>query len=200
MKSPMVAALVRLATGVTARWMGCGPTLGQRIYFANHTSHLDTLVLWAVLPTAVREHTRPVAARDYWGANALRRCIAESFFNAVLVERKRVCASNHPVEHIVEALGASNSIIIFPEGERTPGPEVGPFKSGLWHLARHRPETELVPVFLANLNQILPKGEFLPVPLLCRATFGQPMHIRPDESKTEFLHRTRNSLDQLRQK
>jgi 1-acyl-sn-glycerol-3-phosphate acyltransferase len=199
MKSPLVAALVRLATGATARWLGCGPALGQRVYFANHTSHLDTLVLWAVLPTAVREHTRPIAARDYWGASALRCWVAQSLFNAVLVERKRICARDHPVEQMVEALGTSNSLIIFPEGERTPGPEVGPLKSGLWHLARHRPDLELVPVFLANLNQILPKGEFLPVPLLCRATFGQPMHIKPDEGKTEFLQRTRSALDQLRQ-
>ncbi|MEQ2008569.1 MAG: lysophospholipid acyltransferase family protein [Limisphaerales bacterium] len=199
MKSPLMACLVRLATGVTARWVGCGPALCQRIYFANHTSHLDTLVLWAVLPTAVREHTRPIAARDYWGANAVRRCVAQSLFNAVLVDRKRICAHDHPVEHMVEALGTTNSIILFPEGERTPGPEVAPFKSGIWHLARQRPEMELVPVYLENLNQILPKGEFLPVPLLCRATFGQPIHLQPGEGKTDFLHRTRNALDQLRQ-
>jgi len=199
MKSPLMAALVRLAMGATARWVGCGPTLSQRIYFANHTSHLDTLVLWAMLPTSVREHTRPIAARDYWGANALRRWVAQSLFNAVLVERKRICAHDHPVEHMVEALGTTNSIILFPEGERTPGPEVAPFKSGIWHLARQRPDMELVPVYLANLNLILPTGEFLPVPLLCRATFGQPMHIKPNEGKADFLHRTRSSLDQLRQ-
>ena len=198
MKSPLMAALVRLATGATARWLGCGPDLCQRIYFANHTSHLDTLVLWAVLPTAVREHTRPIAARDYWGANALRRCVAQSLFNAVLVDRKRICAHDHPVGHMAEALGTSNSIILFPEGERTAGPEVAPFKSGIWHLARQRPDVELVPAYLANLNQFLPKGEFLPVPLLCRATFGQPIRLQPGEGKADFLHRTHNSLDQLR--
>lgn len=198
MKSPMMAAMVRLATGATARWWGCGPALSQRIYFANHTSHLDTLVLWAVLPTAMREHTRPIAARDYWGASALRRWVAQSLFNAVLVDRKRICAHDHPVEHMVEALGTTNSIILFPEGARTPGPEVASFKSGIWHLARQRPDVDLVPVYLANLNQILPKGEFLPVPLLCRATFGQPIHFQPGEGKTDFLHRTRNALDQLR--
>ena len=198
MKSPLVAALVRLATGVTARWLGCGPALCQRIYFANHTSHLDTLVLWAVLPTAVRERTRPVAARDYWGAGPVRRYIAQSMFNAVLVERRKICAHDHPVEHMVEALGTSNSIILFPEGERTPGPAVAPFKPGIWHLARHCPGVELVPVYLANLNRVLPKGELLPIPLLCQASFGQPIHIESGEGKPEFLQRTRDALNQLR--
>ncbi len=198
MKSPLMACLVRLATGVTARWVGCGPALCQRIYFANHTSHLDTLVLWAVLPTAVRERARPIAARDYWGASALRRCVAQSLFNAVLVDRKRIGAHDHPVEHMVEALGTSNSIILFPEGERTPGPAVAPFKPGIWHLAHQRPDVELVPVYLAHLNQILPKGEFLPVPLLCQASFGQPLHLQSGEGKADFLHRTHDALDQLR--
>ncbi len=198
MKSPFVASCVRLATGATARWLGCGPDQRQRIYFANHTSHLDTLVLWAVLPTAVRELTRPVAARDYWGADALRRCVAESLFHAVLVDRKKCRPHENPVQQMLAALGDRHSIILYPEGERTAGPDVAPFKSGLWHLARHRPDVELVPVYLANLNRILPKGGLLPVPLICRVSFGQPLRCEPAEAKPDFLDRARVALDHLR--
>jgi hypothetical protein len=69
-----------------------------------------------------------------------------------------------------------------------------PFKSGLYHLCRLKPELELVPVYLANMNRILPKGEVLPVPLLGRVIFGKPMTIEPNEDKTAFLTRAREAL------
>ena len=198
MTADLMVLLAKLISGANARWVGCTPDTRQRIYFANHTSNLDALVLWAVLPPELREFTRPVAARDYWAAGKLRLHIAEKIFHAILIERKKPTAHDNPIEQILKAMGDQRSIIIFPEGGRCSGPEPMPFKSGLYHLAQKRPDVELVPVLMDNLNRILPKGEVLPVPLLGHVTFGTPMKSLPDETKPAFLERARAEVLRLR--
>ena len=198
----LMASAVRLFTGAAARWRGCDPYANKpRIYFANHTSNLDFVLLWSALPARLRKGTRPAAGRDYWMASNFRRRIAEGIFNAVLIERKHVTKSNNPVEQLLEVLGGGESIIIFPEGTRLGGSsgEVGEFKSGLYHLARQRGDLEFIPVYLENLNRVLPKGEILPVPMLCSVTFGPALAILPDEPKQEFLQRSRQAILQLAQ-
>jgi 1-acyl-sn-glycerol-3-phosphate acyltransferase len=191
--------LARFITGAgSAHWVGCAPEAKQRIYFANHTSNLDALILWAGLPTNVRRVTRPVAAHDYWTGDPLRRYLACNVFRAILIERKKVTVSNNPIPQILEAMGKESSIIIFPEGKRNYGPEIGEFKSGIYHLATARPEVELVPVLLQNLNRILPKGEFLPVPVFASIYFGTPIMVKEGERKAEFLKRAKESIEQLR--
>lgn len=198
MTKALLVMLARMISGANARWIGCNPDTKQRIYFANHTSHLDALVLWVLLPPAVRSLTRPVAARDYWTAGIIRRHIAKNGFRAILIERKKPTIQDNPITQILEELGGNESIIIFPEGTRSSGPDPAPFKGGIYHLARERPDVELVPVYLENLNRILPKGEVLPVPLLGSATFGAPIHVLESESKREFLERTWKAVVNLR--
>jgi len=94
-------------------------------------------------------------------------------------------------------MGSRHSLIVFPEGTRSVNGEVAMFKSGLYHLAQVRPDVELVPVHLENLNRILPKGESLPVPMLSRLVFGAPIGVREGETKEEFLTRARAALVQL---
>ena len=185
------AGLLRVITGANATWMASAPSTQPTIYFANHTSNLDAAVLWASLPGPVRERTRPVAAQDYWDSHAIRRFMAVRVFNALLIERKNVTARTNPLPAIIEALDGGASIIIFPEGGRSAGPEPGPFKSGIYHLAKQRPQIPLTPVFLENFNRILPKGEFLPVPLLATVIVGAPIQLGPDENKVAFLERAR---------
>lgn len=199
MTTGLMVALAKFISGATARWQGCAPDTRQRVYFANHTSNLDALVLWAVLPPPVRALTRPVAARDYWTAGSLRRHFAEEVFHAILIERKKPTAHDNPLEQMLEAMGDKLSLIIFPEGGRHPGPDPAPFKSGLYHLAKKRPDAELVPVLMENLNRILPKGEVLPVPLLGSVTFGTPVKLEPGEAKGAFLERARSAVVALRQ-
>ena len=195
-----LALLVKLLAGGTSRWVDCEPALRQRVYFANHTSHLDALVLWTALPPAARVLARPVAARDYWEAGPVRRHLATRVFNAVLLDRHRVSARANPIEPLLQALDGErrHSLILFPEGTRGNGPEPAPFKSGLYHLARHRPDVELIPVLIDNMNRILPKGELLPVPLLGSVSFGPPLHLKENEDKPTFLARTREAIKALR--
>ncbi len=191
------AALAKLITGANARWIGCQPEIRQRIYFANHTSNLDALVIWASLPPNVRELTRPVAARDYWTKSRLRLYLANKIFNAVLIERKKPTPHDNPLTDMLNALGDKHSLIIFPEGGRQANGEMAPFKGGLFHLAKDRPDVEFVPVLIENLNRILPKGEFLPVPLLGSISFGAPMKLENGEDKMSFLNRAQAAVKAL---
>jgi 1-acyl-sn-glycerol-3-phosphate acyltransferase len=194
----LVVTLVKLISGANVRWTGCAPDTRQRVYFANHTSNLDAAVVWASLPAEVRSLTRPVAARDYWQKGKLRPYLANKVFHAVLIERHKVSAHDNPIDHLLEALSTRHSLIIFPEGTRSLTGEIGSFKSGLYHLAKRRPGVEFVPVLIDNLNRILPKGEFLAVPLLSSVSFGTPLHLDTDEPKQAFLERARAAVMNLR--
>jgi 1-acyl-sn-glycerol-3-phosphate acyltransferase len=194
-----VVALARILAGGNVRQIGFDPDERQRIYFANHTSHLDFVLIWAALPKRLRFLTRPVAARDYW-ESGLKRYLALNVFNAVLVDRVRSETSTpNPLDVLLTGLGATHSLIIFPEGTRGDGTQLGPFKSGLYRLGQARPDVELVPVYIDNLNRVLPKGEFAPVPMLASVSFGAPLRIGEGEDKAGFLERARNAILELRQ-
>jgi len=190
--SALLVGVVKLLVGAYARWIGTTPSSAQRIYFANHTSHIDTLAIWSSLPRALRPHTRPIAARDYWGTG-IRKYIGQGF-GAVLIDRQRADANVDPLEPLRAALNAGDSLIIFPEGTR--GSEALParFRSGLYRLASEFPAVELVPVYLDNLHRSLPKGALLPVPLVCTVRFGAPVALAAGENKETFLERARAAV------
>jgi 1-acyl-sn-glycerol-3-phosphate acyltransferase len=194
-----LAAIARVISGASVRWIDCDPDTCQRIYFANHTSHLDALVLWSSLPHPVRELTRPVAAKDYWDSGPVRRYLAKEVFDALLIDRTKIKVHNSPVDMLLNAIGDTYSLIVFPEGSRNTSGKMGEFKSGLYHLAKKRPELELVPVYIDNMNRILPRGEVLPVPMLSCISFGPPMWLENREPKHDFLHRARRAINDLRQ-
>jgi 1-acyl-sn-glycerol-3-phosphate acyltransferase len=166
----VVTALARLVTGVRGEWRGCEPAPATRVYFANHNSHLDFVLIWSVLPRALRQATRPVAGADYWLQGPLRRLFGKRVFNAVLIDRTADGTRNLPEARLL------------------------PFKSGLYHLAKSRTDVELVPVWIENLNRVMPKGEIVPIPLLCTVTFGAAMQVAAGEDKGAFLERARTAL------
>lgn len=186
--------LLRGLIGAQPRWSGCAPVPALRIYFANHTSHLDTLVLWTALPGNLRANTRPVAARDYWGKPGLRSLFARKLFNVLFIDRERKEDGSDPLAPLGTALDQGESLILFPEGTRRTERLPGPFKSGLFHLATQHPNVELIPVYLQNLHRSMPKGAWLPVPLTCSVTFGAPLQQVPDEGKDAFLERARAAV------
>ncbi len=190
-----IILFTRLVTAAQAHWLGCGPEPVQRIYYANHASHGDFVLVWTVLPPALRRKTRPVAGADYWLKTPLHRLIAEKIFRAVLIDRQQPLRGCDPLAPMTEAIDDGASLILFPEGTRntTDAPLLA-FKGGIYHLARKRPDVELVPVWLANLNRVLPKGEIVPVPLLCAVTFGSPLKLEAGEIKADFLTRARDAL------
>ena len=100
---------------------------------------------------------------------------------------------------MMNEIGSTHSLIVFPEGGRSSTGELGEFKSGLYYMSKKRPELELVPVYMDNMNRVLPRGEVLPVPLLSCITIGAPMWLEPGESKFEFLNRAREAVLKLKE-
>jgi 1-acyl-sn-glycerol-3-phosphate acyltransferase len=185
----------RLVTGAQARWLGCAPVPVQRIYFGNHNSHADFALIWASLPASLRRMTRPVAGADYWNASPLRRYIIHEVLHGVVIERNRESGGPDPVDMMAAALESGDSLILFPEGTRNTTDELLlPMKSGIYHLARKCPQVDMVPVWMDNLGRLLPKGEIVPVPLLCSIGFGAPLRLREGEDKEAFLARIRDAL------
>lgn len=192
----MVAGLARFISGARPHWHGCRPERAQRVYFANHTSHLDAVVLWSLLPPDLRACTRPVAARDYWLAGPIRRHLALRTFRAVLVDRVPRF-EHHPLEELHGALDAGESLILFPEGSRLRMPGVAEFLPGLWHLRQRHPHVELIPVYLRFFDRVLPRGAHLPVPLLTDVVFGAPLPTVAGETREAFLARARDAVLRL---
>lgn len=193
------AGLIHLLTAPRIIWIGSPPGARQRVYFANHTSNADTVLIWAALPPMIRRRTRPVAAADYWLKTRLRKFFGTAVFNTVLIQRDpNERGEDSPVRQMADALDEGASLIIFPEGRRndTEAPLL-PFKSGLFHLALARPEVDLIPVWIDNLNGVMPRGEVIPVPLICQVFFGAPLHMQPDESKDDFLLRARAAIETM---
>lgn len=190
----LIVGFARAITAVRGIWQGVAPAPGQRIYYANHASHGDFVLVWTVLPRALRRRTRPVAGADYWQASRLKRFIGRDVFNAVLIDRDPTTRRADPVTQMSNALATGDSLILFPEGTRNTGNQrLLPFKSGLFHLAVQNPEIDLVPVWIENLNRVMPKGAHVPVPLICTVTFGAPLRL-DGEDKPTFLARAEAAL------
>ena len=193
----LLATVARLITGAQGHWHGSPPKAEQRIYFANHQSHFDWVLIWAALPRDLRQTTRPIAARDYWTSTPLKHWITREIFNAVYVSRQRT-DDEDPLEPLMEALRNGDSLVIFPEGTRGNKGDPAPFKAGLYHLAEAFPEVQLIPAWIDNVQRVMPKGEVVPVPILCSVTFGAPLLLEPGEDKRVFLDRARDAVIALR--
>lgn len=195
--SHLLVGVVRTLVGAHGRWIGCAPASTQRIYFANHSSHLDALALWAALPSKLRASTRPVAASDYWGHRGIRRFIADHGFHAVYIERDASRREGDPLQPLMDALDSGDSLIIFPEGTRSHASLPMPFKTGLFHLAQRFPRVELIAVYLDTLHRSMPKGSLLPVPLICTVRFGRCLQLQQGEGKADFLERAHAAVVEL---
>ncbi len=188
-----------------ARWIttahghqpGKESAAGQRIYCANHTSHLDAVLLMAALPHRLRQNTRPVAAADYWRAGGFRKYLTERVFRTVLIDRDS--SDLNPLGPAFQALRQGDSLIFFPEGTRGCGGSLQPLKPGIYFLARAFPQVQIVPVWIRNASRVLPKRAVFPVPGTCALHFGAPLSWDGQEDAAAFLSRVRITMESLRQ-
>ena len=193
LSSALLVGFVKLLVGAYARWIGSAPGPEQRIYFANHTSHIDTLAIWSALPRSLRRATHPVAALDYWG-KGIKRYIATQALGAVLIDRAHQDPTVDPLDPLRAALRSGGSLIIFPEGTRGASAVPARFRQGIYKLAIEFPTVELIPVYLDNLHRSFPKGAHFPVPMVCTVRFGAAMTAVDGESRDEFLERARAAV------
>ncbi len=189
----LLSFIARLVTGAQGHWKGCPPSAVQRIYFANHQSHLDWVLIWAALPSELRATTRPIAARDYWTRGRFKHWLTREVFHAVYVSRQRT-EDQDPLEPLIDALKSGDSLVIFPEGTRSNKGLPQAFKSGLYHLAQQFPQVQLIPAWIDNVQRVMPKGEVVPVPILCTVSFGAPVVLQASEDKRSFLARARDAV------
>ena len=189
-----ICGFVQLITAAKVSWPSVGSSKQQRIYYANHRSHADVVLLWSSLPTHIRYQTKPVAGADYWLTNGLKRYLSKNVFGSVLIDRQKSEGAPNPVEQMIAALDKGDSLIIFPEGTRNLEEGVKSFKSGIFHLAQAHPDVEFIPVWLENMGRVMPKGAIVPVPLICTLSFGEPLYLKAEEGKEDFLRRARQAL------
>jgi len=190
----------RLLTGARSLWVGCEPELKQRIYYANHNSHIDFILLWSSLPIHIRRQTRPIAASDYWLKDGFRRFLIQDTFSGVTIQRNR-SDQQDPLQPVKDVLAEGYSIIFFPEGTRNLNDDIEllEFKSGLYHLSQQFPHVEVVPVWISNLKRVMPKGAFIPLPLLSTVIFGEPLVLDQFSDKQQFLQRAQQQLLKLKE-
>ena len=186
---------IQTITGARAIWP-CQPSAEHRVYYGNHVSHGDFVLIWSALGPKLRRRVRPVAAADYWQKDALRRYLIRRVFNGVLIQRDAAQRTEDPIQTLCDAVDGDSSLTLFPEGTRNPDPDSGllPFKSGIYHLAHACPEVEFLPVWIENAKRVMPKGKLLPLPLLCTLTVGAPLTLGADEPRDTFVERTRAAL------
>jgi 1-acyl-sn-glycerol-3-phosphate acyltransferase len=195
----LILAVVRLSTGVRSHGTWGKPSDAQCVYFANHTSLGDFLLIWTVMPAGLRYQTRTVAALDYWGTSWLRRFVAQDVFNAVLISRAADTSQPAALDVMAQALRQGQSLIIFPEGTRnTSDQPITPFKNGLYHLAQDFPAASFTPIWLDNARHVMPKGAWLPVPMVCSVHVGSPLKLVASESSQAFLARAQDAVLNLR--
>ncbi len=185
----------RYLSGAQARWLDGEPVASQRIFCANHTSHLDALLLMASLPDPWQERTRPVGAAEYWNKSSLRRYLTERVFRTVLIDRDSHALN--PLGPAFQALRQGDSLIFFPEGTRGPGGSLQPLKPGIYHLARAFRQVDIVPVWIDNAYRVLPKSALLPVPAPCTLHFGAPLRWDGLEDASSFLSRVHGAMEAL---
>ena len=192
-------AVAKLVTGARSLWQ-TPPEAGPTVYFANHNSHADFALVWATLPRDLRYATRPVAGADYWLAKPLRRFVGVEVINALMIAREGGnLRENNPVRQMSAALQAGDSLIMFPEGTRNMSEKpLQEIKSGIYHLAKACPDARFVPVWIDNVQRVLPKGMIVPIPLACTVRYGAPLQFVPDMGKKGFLDLVRESLLNLR--
>jgi 1-acyl-sn-glycerol-3-phosphate acyltransferase len=168
----VVRPFLTLFIGLRVRGREHLPRSGPFIVVANHSSHLDTVSLLSLFPNSRLSEIRPVAAADYFERNAIVSAFTRTFFNILPIARKKLTPEKNPLRQMENAIRAGQSLIVFPEGTRGSGDEMGQFRTGVAHLLEKIPDLKVVPAYLVNMGRSLPKGEFIPVPFFCEVRLG----------------------------
>ncbi len=149
---------------------------GPFVFTPNHASHFDLLSIAGALPRRMVHRTFAVAAKDYFFNGTLKALGARAFVNAIPFDRKgRV---NESMQRCREALDEGYSLVIFPEGTRSPHGLLQEFKPGVGQLLAAHANARAVPVFIDGAYQIMPKGSGSPKPGKLKVSFGKPISFR----------------------
>jgi 1-acyl-sn-glycerol-3-phosphate acyltransferase len=196
----LIRPLMTLFIGCRVRGRKWLPSSGPFVLIANHSSHLDAICLLSLFPLKRLRDIQPVAAVDYFERNRFVAWFSRTFFNILPIARHKITSENNPVRCMLAQLRAGKSLIIFPEGTRGRGNEIGPFRPGIAHLLELMPDLRIVPAYLVNMGRCLPKGECFPVPFFCEIHLGPPriLHNNWHPNREEILKMLRSAICELR--
>ncbi len=178
-----VKIAVLFLLGLNVRRKDLLPSAGPAIIVANHNSHLDTMVLMALMPVSRLKDIKPVAAADYFFSSPLKAWLSEHVLGIIPVERGSKDKTKDPLEGCYRALDEDKVLILFPEGSRGEPEQMTDLKKGVSYLAERCPQAPVTPVFTHGLGKALPKGSFLLVPFFCDIFVGEPITWRGDRNQ-----------------
>jgi 1-acyl-sn-glycerol-3-phosphate acyltransferase len=188
--------LARFLTGADVIGRERLPASGPAIVVANHTSHVDTLLLLTIFPARLMARVRPVAAADYFLRGPVIGWFSRTLVGIVAVERTQGLHED-VLAPARAALAAGDIVIVFPEGTRGPATDaLGPLKTGVARLAAAFPQAPVTPVWIEGAGRVLPKGALLPAPMNCTALVGESIAWAGD--KAAFMETLRASLEALK--
>ena len=190
-----VKIAVLFLLGLNVRRKDLLPCDGPAIIVANHNSHLDTMVLMALMPLSRLKDIKPVAAADYFFSSPRKAWLSKHVLGIIPVERTGADKTIDPLEGCYEVLAQDKVLILFPEGSRGEPEQMTDLKKGISYLAERFPAAPVVPVFTHGLGKALPKGSFLLVPFFCDIFIGEP--ITWQGNRTQFMKTLKERFSQL---
>ena len=155
------------------------PASGGFILAANHSSHVDTAVIFSTLPSPLRQRVVAAAARDYFFEGGWRQSVARILFNAIPVDRETVKGED-PLRHVLRALDEGYGVVIYPEGTRSQSGQIGPFRRGIGRLIATFPALPVIPMRVIGADRAMPKGAAVPRPHTVQVRFGSPLYLQAD--------------------
>ncbi len=165
---------------------------GPFVFTPNHSSHFDLLSIAGSIPLRMVHRTFAVAAKDYFFNKTYKALGARILVNAIPFDRKgRV---NESMQRCREALDGGDSLVIFPEGTRSPNGQLQDFKQGVGQLLAGHPKARAVPVYIDGAYRIMPKGSKFPGPGKLKVRFGKPISFRDLTTEPESLKKVAERL------
>ncbi len=167
---------------------------GPLIFAANHHSHLDTPLLLTSIPEPWRHKIIVGAAADYFFGTRITGAMSALAIGAIPIERTKV--GRRSADLAADLIEDGWSLLIYPEGGRSPDGWGQPFRGGAAYLAA-RTGAPVVPVHVAGTGRIPRKGRTLPRPSHTSVTFGRAITPTDDENAIRFAARIEREVAAL---
>lgn len=191
----IVWPVIWLWLGLRVRHRERLPKSGPAIVVANHNSHMDVFALLSLFPLRQQAKIHPVAAADYFLRDKRMAWFALNILNIIPISREG--GETNPLAQCEQALRDGKTLILFPEGTRGEPGILSPLKSGLWHLSQSMPEVPIIPVWLRGTEQVMAKGNRIPLPLFIDVSIGDALNFHPE--KKVFMDELKQRLLTLQQ-
>jgi 1-acyl-sn-glycerol-3-phosphate acyltransferase len=164
------------------------------IFAANHHSHVDAPLLITSVPEPWRHRLVVGAAADYFFATRFTGALSALAMGAIPIDRSRV--NRRSGDLAADLLEDDWSILIFPEGGRSPDGWGQPFRGGAAYLSV-RTGAPVVPIHLEGTGRIMGRGMNRPRPGRTLVTFGNPLFPQPGDDARSLGARIEHAVYRL---